>query len=113
MKGILISVLWSLLKIEILLPLNIPVTTSTKTLGQMTCPTGSSKGATAQMKEKAQGWVNKAKLSKLNKRILTFVLDKQFWPGVFFGISSVCSPFRELKECLMQIYYDTLPMCGI
>jgi hypothetical protein len=33
---------------------HLPVTTLTKTLGQMTCPTGSSDGAIAQMNEKAQ-----------------------------------------------------------
>ena len=57
--------------------------------------------------------MDKAKVSKLNKRILVFLLDKQFWPGVSFGISSVCATFSELEECLMKIYYDMLPMCGI
>jgi hypothetical protein len=38
---------------------HLPVTTLTKTLGQMTCPTGSSKGAIMQMQEEAQGWVKK------------------------------------------------------
>ena len=79
----------------------------------MTCPTGRSDGAVAQMLEKARGWVDKAKASKLNKRVLVFLLDKQFWPGVSFGISSVCASFAELEECLMKIYYDMLPMCGI
>jgi hypothetical protein len=37
------------------------VTTPTKTLDQMTCPTGSSEGAILQMKEKAQKWFKKAK----------------------------------------------------
>ena len=57
--------------------------------------------------------MDKAKVSKLNKHILVFLLDKQFWPGVSFGISSVCASFAELEECLMKIYYDMLPMCGI
>ena len=92
---------------------HLSVSTPTKTLGQMTCPTGSGEGAIAQMREKASAWVDKAKASKLNKRILTFLLDKQFWPGVSFGISSVCDPFTELEESLMKIYYGMLPMCGI
>jgi hypothetical protein len=65
------------------------------------------------MKEIAQGWVDKAKSSKLNKHILTFVVDKQFWPGVAFGISSICTLFSELEDCLMHIYYEVLPMCKI
>jgi hypothetical protein len=92
---------------------HLPVTAPTKTLGQMTCPTGSSSGAIAQMQEKAQGWVAKARESKLHKGHLNFLLDKQFWPGVLFGISSVCARFKELEECLMKTYYNMLPLCGI
>ncbi len=83
---------------------HMPVMTPTETLGQMTCPTGGSNGAVAQMREKARKWVDKAKASKLNKRILVFLLDKQFWPGVSFGISSVCATFAELEECPMKMY---------
>ena len=92
---------------------HLPVTTSTKTLGQMTCPTGCSDGAIAQMQEKAQGWLSKARESKLHKGHINFLLDKQFWPGVSFGISSVSAPFGILEECLMKTYYDILPLCGI
>jgi hypothetical protein len=92
---------------------HLPVTTPTKTIGQMTCPTGGSNGAVAQMRKKVRGWVDKAKASKLNKRILVFLQDKQFWPGVSFGISSVCAPFAELEGCLMKVYYDMMPLCGI
>ncbi len=92
---------------------HLPLTTPTKTLSRMTCSTGSSDGAIVQMQEKAKGWIAKAKESKLHKEILNFLLDKQFWPGVSFGISSVCALFEELEECLMRIYYDLLPLCGI
>jgi hypothetical protein len=92
---------------------HLPVTTPTKTLGQITCPTGSSEGAIVQMQEKAQGWLTKAASSKLNKRNLSFLLDKQFWPGVSFGISSVCALFATLEDCLMRVYYDMFPLCGV
>ncbi len=55
---------------------HLSVTTPTKTLGQMTCPTGSSNGAIAQMNKKEQGWIVKAKSSKLHKQNLWFLLDK-------------------------------------
>jgi hypothetical protein len=57
---------------------HLPVTTPTKTLGQMTCLTGNSNGAIEQMNKKAQGWIDKAKSSKLHKRNQWFLLDKQF-----------------------------------
>jgi hypothetical protein len=40
-------------------------------------------------------------------------LDKQFWPGVSFGISSITASFAELEECMMQKYYNLLPISGI
>ena len=53
---------------------HLPVTTPTKTLGQMTCPTWSSSGEIAKMQEKAKGWVTKAKESKLHKGTLAWGL---------------------------------------
>ncbi len=79
----------------------------------MTCPTGGSEGAITQMQEKARGWLTKASTGKLNKRYLSVLVDRQFWPGVSFGISSVCAPFNALADCLMKTYYDMLPLCGI
>ncbi len=114
MKSFLSSLCWSLWKMVLVRLLNISRSQSQqKPFGQMTCPTGSSDRSIVQMKGKAQGWVDKAKLSKLNKRILTFHLDKQFGPGVAFGIISICALFSELEDCLMQIYYQMLPMCRI
>ncbi len=92
---------------------HLPADTPTKTLGQMTCPTGDSKGAIVQMQQKAQEWLAKASTSKLNKRNISFLLDKQFWPAASFGISSVCSPFALLENCLMKTNYNLLPICGI
>ncbi len=92
---------------------HLPADTPTKTLGQMRCPTGGSEGVIAQMQQKAQEWLAKASASQLNKRNISFLLDKRFWPAVSFGISSVCAPFSTLEDCLMKIYYNLLPICGI
>ncbi len=95
-------------------PINhLPVTSSTKMLGQMTCPTRSSKGAMLQMTKKAQKWVDRAKGGKLLRQNVWFLLDKQFWPGVSFGISSITASFAELKQCMMHTYYDMLLMSGV
>lgn len=66
-----------------------------------------------QMQVKVRGWLTKAFVSKLNKCYLSFLLDKQFWPGVFFGITCICAPFATLEDCLMKTYYKMLPLCGI
>jgi hypothetical protein len=84
----------------------------TKTLGSMTCPTECSNGAIAQMIEKAQGWIDRARSGKL-QRNLWFLLDKQFWPKVSFGISSITAPFDVLEECLMKTYFSMLSLSSI
>ena len=64
------------------------------------------------MKEKAQQWINKAKGGKLHQHNVWFLLDKQFWPGVSFGISSIKASFAELDQCMMRKYYDLLLVSG-
>jgi hypothetical protein len=85
----------------------------TKTLGSMTCPTGCSDGAITQMVEKAQGWIDRAKSGKLHKHNLWFLLDKQFWPKVSLGNSSITAPFDVLEECLMKTYFSMLSLSGV
>jgi hypothetical protein len=110
------------LDLEILVPLgdgtlstieHLPVSTPTKTLGQMTCPTESSDRALRQMCEKAQKWIDKAREGRLHHRNLWFLLDKQFWPGVAFGISSIMASFAELERCMMKTYYGLLSISGV
>jgi hypothetical protein len=79
----------------------------------MTCPTGSNDSAILQMKEKAQGCIEKAKSSKLHKRNIWFLMDIQFWPKVSFGIGSISALFTTLEECLMKTYYDVLSVSRV
>ncbi len=88
-------------------------TAPTKTLGFMTCPTGCSDRAITQMVEKAQGWIDRARSGKLHKRNLWFLLDKQFWLKVSFGISSITAPFDVLGECLMKTYFSMLSLSRV
>ncbi len=57
--------------------------------------------------------IDKAKGRKLHKRNVWFVLDKQFWLGVSFGISSIAAPYAKLEQCMLRTYYDLLPICSI
>ena len=58
------------------------------------------------MKEKAQNWIDKVKGGQVHRRNFCFLMDKQFWPGVSFGISSITTTFKELEKCMMKTYYD-------
>jgi hypothetical protein len=79
----------------------------------MAAPTGSNTGALSQMKEKVEGWVAQAKLGNLHKCNVWLLLDKQFWPKVLCGLSTISTSFQDLDECLIQTYYDFLPISGI
>jgi hypothetical protein len=79
---------------------HLSVDSPSKTLGSMTCSSGSGKGAFIQMREKAQGWIDRVIVGKLNRWHVWFLLDRQHYPMVFFGISSVTAPFDTLSECL-------------
>ena len=84
-----------------------------KTLGSMTCPSGSSKGALEYMKTKGIAWKDMIKGGKLSRRNVWFMLDKQFWPRISFGLCAIAATYQELSECLMKIYYEIHPQGGI
>ena len=52
----------------------------------MTCPTGDSTAVIEQMQEKARSWIDCAKNAKLSRRNFWFLVDRQFWPKVSFGL---------------------------
>ncbi len=89
------------------------IDTPTKTLGSMTAPTGSNVDAIKQMKDKFEGWLAQAMAGKLHRRNFWFLVDKQFWPKVGYGIGTISAPFKELEEGLMRIYYDMLSIGGV
>jgi len=92
---------------------HLPLDTPTKTLGSITCPTGSSAGSLAQMVEKATGWKDKAFAGKIHRRTTWFLLEKQFWPKVGFGLSCISATWAQLEDCLMKTYYDLMPIAGV
>ena len=84
-----------------------------KTLGSMTCPSGSSKGSIEYMQKKGTAWKDMIKVGKLSRRNVWFMLDKQFWPRIAFGLCAVPATYQELSECLMKVYYEIHPQGGI
>ena len=84
-----------------------------KTLGSMTCPSGSSKGALEYMQKKGMAWKDMIKAGNLSRRNVWFMMDKQFWPRISYGLCAVGATFHELSEGLMKIYYEIQPQGGI
>jgi hypothetical protein len=92
---------------------HLSIDSPTKMLGLMTCPSGCSDGAFAQMMEKAQGWVARAIGRNLNCWHIWFLLERQLSPMVFFGIGCNMAPFDSLPECLQRQWWEILPCSGI
>ena len=84
-----------------------------KTLGSMTCPSGSSKGSIEYMQKKGTAWKDMIKVGKLSRQNVWFMMDKQFWPRISFGLCAIPATSHDLSECLMKVYYKIQPQGGI
>ena len=71
-----------------------------QTLGSMSVPSSNRTLALMRVKEKAQGWIDTAKNTKLSQRHLWFLVDRQFWSKVGFGVGTILASFEELTTCL-------------
>ncbi len=80
-----------------------------KTLGSMTCPFGGSKGTIEYMQTKGKAWKDMILAGKLSHQNVWFMLDKQFWPRISYGLCAVTASHKKLSECLMKIYYEVHP----
>ena len=83
---------------------HLPVSESKETLGVWSSPDGSTTGAIARIKKKAQEWVDRAKEGKLRRRDVWFLLDCQFWPRVSYGLCCNIARHEELENCLRKEY---------
>ncbi len=65
---------------------HLPVSSAVKTLGSLTCPSGINMAALQRMQTQGQEWVDRIKSRKLSRCNVWFMLDRQFWPRLGFGI---------------------------
>ena len=73
-----------------------------KTLGVITCPSGSSTLAISHMKEVAKAWIDQATSAKLARRNFWLLMKAQFWPKVGYGIGATSAKYLELAEGLLR-----------
>ncbi len=98
----------SLVEIE-----HLPVSSAIKTLGSMTCPTGSSAAALGCMQQQGQEWADRVKSGKLSRRNVWFMMDRQFWPHIGYGICNTSASWDDLDQCLRRIYWQLVPRGGV
>jgi hypothetical protein len=81
---------------------HLPVTSTVKTLGSITCPAGLNKAAFERMQLQGQEWVDN--FTTLSHRNTWFMVDWQFWPCLGYGICNNTASWEEFDSCLQQIY---------
>ena len=92
---------------------HVAVRKSKETLRVHTCPSEENRGALKAMQDKAQDWVDKAKNGKLNRISFWFLLEKQFWHKVRYGLCGNMASFVQLEDCLQKQYCQIMPIGGI
>jgi hypothetical protein len=83
---------------------HLSVDSALKTLGSMTCPSGSNKSALERMKSQCEEWYNRLMLGSLSRRDVWFMCEVQLWPQVGYGICNNSASWEELNNCLNVLY---------
>jgi hypothetical protein len=92
---------------------HLPCSSALKTLGSMTCPTGSNTAALDRMRLQGQEWVDRVLASTLSRRNMWFMADCQFWPRIGYGICNNSASWTELENCLQRVYWQLVGREGV
>jgi hypothetical protein len=77
----------------------------------MTCPAGLNKEAIERMQSQGQEWVDR--ITNLSCCNTWFMVDKQFWPCLGYGICNNTATWEELDSCLQCVYWQLAPKGGV
>ena len=92
---------------------HLSVSTAIKTLGSMTCPSGDNTAALARMVSQAEEWHSRLLANWLSRRDVLFMVERQFWPRIGYGICNNTASWSELDKCLNLIYGEICRKGGI
>jgi hypothetical protein len=92
---------------------HLPISKGIKTLGSMTCPSGSSAAAIEWMKTQGQEWLDRVLASSLSCRNVWFMADCQFWPQVGYGICNNTALWGDLENCMQRVYWQLIGQGGV
>ena len=84
-----------------------------ETLGVYTCPEGVCDEQLECMDEKGEKWVASAQEGNIRRRDIWFLLDRQLWPRLGYGLGAIGARWEELAGALQRVWYDVLPMGGV
>ncbi len=90
---------------------HLPVTSAVKSLGSMMCYAGLNKAAIERMQSQGQEWVDR--ITNLSHCNTWFMVDRQFWLRLGYGICNDTATWEELDSCLQRVYWQLAPKGGV
>ena len=84
-----------------------------ETLGVFSCPSGDQSSLIKKMQDKADEWIGRAKESHLGRRDIWFLLERQLWMGLKYGLCCHSSEWRFLEKVLHKQWHQLVPMGGV
>ena len=89
------------------------VDTAKETLEICTSTVGDSKPALETMKNKAYKWIHRAKEGTLSRHVVWFLLDRQLWTTVGYGMSSKTSHWYKITDFLKKKWWQLISLGGV
>ena len=86
---------------------------SEETLGIFSCPSGKQDEAIKKMQDKADEWIGRAKDSHLGRRDIWFLVERQLWMGLKYGLCCNSSKWSVIEDVLRKQWFQLVPMGGV
>ena len=84
-----------------------------ETLGVFSCPSGKQSELIKKMQTKADEWIGRAKESHLGRREIWFLVERQLWMGLKYGLCCHSSKWSVIEDVLHKQWNQLVPMGGI
>ena len=84
-----------------------------ETLGVYSCPSGNQSASIKKMQDKANEWLGRAKDSHLGRRDIWFLVERQLWMGLKYGLCCNSAPWKTIENCLKKQWHQLIPMGGV
>ena len=84
-----------------------------ETLGIISCPSGKQIEAIEKLRAKADEWIGRAKDSHLGRRDIWFLLERQLWMGLKYGLCCNSSKWSVIEDCFRKQWFQLVPMGGV
>lgn len=84
-----------------------------ETLGVFSCPSGNQAALIKKLQDKADEWIGRAKDSHLGRRDIWFLVERQLWMGLKYGLCCHSSKWSVIEDALHKQWNQLVPMGGV